>query len=108
MIDKWNQSLPVLALLRALQSDAHSAGGRVVVLMGNHEAEFLAAGGRNKKAAEFVKELTAKGIQAEDVAKGKDALGVGGFLRGTCRSPLGSTTGSSRTPATRTADRWRS
>src|SRR5580704_6438005 len=31
MIDKWNQSLPVLTLLRALQTDAASAGGRVVV-----------------------------------------------------------------------------
>ncbi len=81
VIDKWIQSLPVLALLRALQSDAAAAGGRVVVVMGNHEAEFLAAGGRNKKAADFVKELTAKGIKPEDVAAGKDALGAGAFLR---------------------------
>jgi predicted MPP superfamily phosphohydrolase len=42
LIDKWNKSLQVIALLRALQRDAASHGGRVIILMGNHEAEFLA------------------------------------------------------------------
>ena len=42
MIDKWNDSIGVITLLRTLQSDAASHGGRVVITMGNHEAEFLA------------------------------------------------------------------
>jgi hypothetical protein len=82
MIDKWTQSLPVLALLRALQADAERAGGRVVVLMGNHEAEFLADAGRNKKTIDFTTELTRKGIKPAAVAAGTDTLGLGAFLRG--------------------------
>src|SRR6188474_1786228 len=41
MIDKWNQSLDVIALMRALVSSAATQGGRVVISVGNHEAEFL-------------------------------------------------------------------
>ena len=41
MIDKGPASLEVLAFAMALQAAAKSAGGHVVVLLGNHEAEFL-------------------------------------------------------------------
>src|SRR5258708_4251001 len=42
MIDKGPKSLGVIALLRALQTSAAAAGGQVILLMGNHELEFLA------------------------------------------------------------------
>jgi hypothetical protein len=41
MIDKGPASLDVIASAMALQTAAKVAGGRVVVLLGNHEAEFL-------------------------------------------------------------------
>ena len=41
MIDKGPQALEVVDLLRALQIDAASSGGHVVVTLGNHEGEFL-------------------------------------------------------------------
>jgi hypothetical protein len=79
-IDKHDQSLRVIALLRALQPVAEKAGGRLVITLGNHEAEFL-ANPRIKKAAAFVKELEAKSIKPEDVAAGTDAAGIGRWLR---------------------------
>ncbi len=41
MIDKGPASLEVLAFAMALQAAAKNGGGDVVVLLGNHEAEFL-------------------------------------------------------------------
>jgi len=81
MIDKWNHSLEVLQLMQALQTSAAQRGGQVIVTLGNHEAEFLAFAGDDKKAAEFGNELLAKGIQPADVAAGKDRLGIGQWLR---------------------------
>jgi len=81
MIDKYTRSLEVIALFRALQPQAAAAGGRVIVTLGNHEAEFLAGGGKNKKGAEFESELEAAGISPEDVASGRDAGGIGAWLR---------------------------
>ena len=49
MIDKWNHSLDVIAAFRSLATQASKAGGRVIVTMGNHEAEFLA--GDKKKGS---------------------------------------------------------
>jgi hypothetical protein len=86
LIDKWNQSLRVIALFRALQADAARSGGRVVVLMGNHEAGFLAGGFSDKKTAAkfspFVREMKAARLNPTDVAAGRDPLGVGAWLRG--------------------------
>jgi hypothetical protein len=79
-IDKYDQSLRVIALLRALQPAAEKAGGRLIITLGNHEAEFL-ANPRIKKAAEFAKELEAKQVRPEDVADGTDAAGIGQWLR---------------------------
>jgi Calcineurin-like phosphoesterase len=81
MIDKWNQGVEVVELMRALEEKAERSGGKVVVTLGNHEAEFLASRGDNKKAAEFAKELLAQGIEPADVAAGKDAQGIGAWLR---------------------------
>jgi hypothetical protein len=52
MIDKYTDSLDVIALFRALQQSATAAGGRVIVTLGNHEAEFLAGSRKNKKRKE--------------------------------------------------------
>jgi hypothetical protein len=81
MIDRYNHSVPVLALLRALQPAAQKAGGLVIVTLGNHEAEFLASGGDEKKKAEFGAELTLAGISPVDVANGRDAAGLGAWMR---------------------------
>jgi hypothetical protein len=42
MFDKGPDGLDVLDLLRDLDASAPASGGRVVVLLGNHEAEFFA------------------------------------------------------------------
>jgi predicted AlkP superfamily pyrophosphatase or phosphodiesterase len=93
-IDKWNHSLDVIAALRSLQSRAAAVGGRVIITMGNHEAEFL-AGTKNstdkkqvpkKKnldltGALFSDELKNAGISPADVRAGTDSQGIGAFLR---------------------------
>jgi hypothetical protein len=80
-IDKYDHSIQVIALLRALQIDAEKAGGRVIVTLGNHEAEFLAALGEDKKGAEFEGELKAAGISPDEVGAGRDSAGIGAWLR---------------------------
>jgi hypothetical protein len=42
LIDKGPNGIEVIDLFRTLEPQAHTAGGAVVVLLGNHEAEFLA------------------------------------------------------------------
>ena len=79
VIDKYNQGLKALALLQALRDSAAAAGGRVIVTLGNHEAEFL-ADPTTSKVEDFVKELTSAGISPSDVAAGRHPLGV--YLRG--------------------------
>jgi hypothetical protein len=79
MIDKWNQSLDVIALMRALTSSAASQGGRVVISTGNHEAEFL-ENPTSSKTKEFQKELNAAGISPSEVGNGTDSEGIGKFL----------------------------
>ena len=59
MIDKGTNSIGVITLLRTLQSDAATHGGRVIVTMGNHEAEFL-ADPLGDKTQEFSSELQAR------------------------------------------------
>ena len=66
-IDKGPQSLEVLDEWIALSAQAVAAGGRVVHTLGNHEAEFLAAPGDARKAAELYAELQAKGVPVTDL-----------------------------------------
>jgi hypothetical protein len=80
LIDKGHHSLKVIALFRALEKDAARAGGRVIVLMGNHEAEFLADPDDDDKALEFIKELHKHDINPADVAAGRDSADVGQYL----------------------------
>jgi hypothetical protein len=103
MIDKGPDSLGVLQFVHNLQEQAKDAGGQVVALMGNHEAEFLADPTNSKAkgsvSAEDVEkakkkgdkelkkleesegigidlQLAQKGVNPYDVANGEDMLGV--------------------------------
>jgi len=79
MIDKWDDSIGVITLLRTLQSDAATQGGRVIITMGNHEGEFL-ADPLGHKTSEFSSELKAKGMNPADV--GNCVGDIGEFLCG--------------------------
>ncbi|MFO0673926.1 MAG: metallophosphoesterase [Polyangiaceae bacterium] len=61
-IDKGPQSVEVLDALMSLETKAAAAGGRVIFLLGNHEAEFL-ADPHNDKASRTRKD--AIGINVE-------------------------------------------
>jgi calcineurin-like phosphoesterase family protein len=74
MIDKGPGAIDVLRLLHSLQASALVKGGRVIVLAGNHEAEFLADPAA-KKGEPFAAQLTAKGIRPSDVASCKSDIG---------------------------------
>ena len=74
MIDKWDESLGVIALLRALARDTAASGGQVVISMGNHEAEFLAKPD-GKKTKEFADELKAAGLNPAEVGACQGDLG---------------------------------
>jgi len=67
MIDKGKHALRVIELLRALQDDAASKGGQVIITMGNHEAEFL-ANPDGDKTEEFYSELKTAGKNPTKVA----------------------------------------
>jgi hypothetical protein len=84
MIDKWKDSIGVITLLRTLQKDAATHGGRVIITMGNHEAEFL-ADPLGEKTSEFSAELKAAGLKPEDV--GNCGGDIGQFL---CELPIAS------------------
>jgi hypothetical protein len=82
LVDKGPASVAVVDLFRALQPSAQAAGGRVVVLLGNHEAEFLddPGNGAATRAGGFAADLRAAGIDPVAVASGADPRGV--WLRG--------------------------
>lgn len=80
-IDKGPDSTQVLALWMKLIPQAALKQGRLVVLLGNHEAEFLANPG-NHKAEKFLKNLSDAKINPEDVAKGTDPAGFGKLMLG--------------------------
>ena len=67
MIDKGPRALDVLKLYQTLRVQARLAGGEVVILAGNHEAEFLANPTALKGTA-FSGQLKAAGIDPADVA----------------------------------------
>lgn len=63
-IDKGPKSIEVLDLWISLMSQAVVAGGQLVHLLGNHEAEFL-ADPQNKKAKALLIELQAKHLSTD-------------------------------------------
>ncbi len=73
-IDKGPQSLEVMDLIIKMQKDALSSGGKVVQLLGNHEAEFL-ADPANKKAAELLAELSQKHVPVSDLTSDQTLYG---------------------------------
>lgn len=86
LIDKGQDSLGVIDLLRGLQVSAASKGGRVIVTLGNHEAEFF-ANPRNRKATSTGEdrtgidvELAARGIDPLELASATDTGGRGRWL----------------------------
>jgi hypothetical protein len=74
VIDKGAFSLPMIDELLRLGPEAEAAGGHIVVTLGNHEAEFL-ADPTNPKAAPFVMELQAAGLDPAKVAQGDSPYG---------------------------------
>lgn len=75
MIDKGPRPVDVLRGLIGLQADARRSGGEVILLAGNHEAEFL-AGPDAKKASDFISDLRRNGYKAADVAACRGDLGA--------------------------------
>ena len=74
MVDKGPRALDVLRLLMTVRADARRAGGDVVILAGNHEAEFL-ADPTASKGQEFAKQLKAENINPADVGACKGEIG---------------------------------
>jgi len=74
MIDKGPRALDVLRLLKWVRSEAQRAGGNVVILAGNHEAEFLANPGA-PKGREFAGQLTKTHINPAEVGACRGEFG---------------------------------
>ncbi|HTA43650.1 MAG TPA: metallophosphoesterase [Bryobacteraceae bacterium] len=74
MVDKGPRALDVLRLLMTVRADARRAGGDVVILAGNHEAEFLADPAA-PKGQEFAKQLKAAHIDPAQVGACKGEIG---------------------------------
>lgn len=74
MIDKGPRALDVLRLLMMLRTEARDAGGDVVILAGNHEAEFLADPAA-PKSREFARQLKAAHIDLAEVGACKGEIG---------------------------------
>ncbi|HMD47946.1 MAG TPA: metallophosphoesterase [Bryobacteraceae bacterium] len=75
MIDKGPRILDVFRVLDALQKSAALQGGRVVILAGNHEAEFLADPSA-KKGREFAEQLLAEELSPVAIGSCKTDLGI--------------------------------
>ncbi len=74
MIDKGSRALDVLQFYSALRKDAASQGGIVIILAGNHEAEFL-ANPAAPKGKEFAKQLKEAHIDPASVGECKGGVG---------------------------------
>ena len=74
MIDKGPRPVEVIRFLASLRKSAPQFGSEVIVLAGNHEAEFL-AGLNGEKSAAFVDDLRQAGLKAEDVAACRGDVG---------------------------------
>ena len=75
VIDKGAAAIPIIDLLIALEPQAEAAGGKVVVTLGNHEAEFVADPTQDK-STEFRDELTSLGLDPAAVASGQTTYGA--------------------------------
>jgi hypothetical protein len=77
LIDKGPDAPDVVRLTAALAASAAAQGGRVIVTMGNHEAEFLAnpEDGPATKSDGLDPELVTVGLTPEETAAGADDIG---------------------------------
>lgn len=80
VIDKGASATPLIDLLEVLEDEAATAGGRVVVTLGNHEAEFV-ANPSSDKVSEFRAELELLGLDPDAVARGETKYGQWLFTR---------------------------
>jgi len=78
LFDKGPNGVEVIDALVALQASASLDGGRVVVTLGNHEAEFLADPTNSKADASdgLDTELRSAAIDPMTIASGRDPRGV--------------------------------
>lgn len=78
LIDKGPQPVEVIDLLRTLESSAQAGGGRVVVLLGNHEAEFFADPNNPKATGKhgINEALASRGIDCGLLASGREPRGT--------------------------------
>ena len=74
IIDKGPDAIGIIDMLIALEPQAAAAGGRIVVTLGNHEAEFV-ANPREAKTSQFNAELTQRGYDPSAVAAGQTTYG---------------------------------
>ena len=82
-IDKGPGSIKVLHLWMELQTQAKAQDGRVIALLGNHEAEFLADPAGDTKTELLAQEATTEGVtlaQMAGEAKDKEGYALGPFL----------------------------
>lgn len=78
LFDKGPKGLEALMLFAALEADARAQGGRVVVTLGNHEAEFLDNPNNDKAEGSdgIDVELRRDSIDPVAIASGSDPRGV--------------------------------
>ena len=81
VIDKGDQSLAAIDVLRSLEASAAAAGGHVIVTLGNHEAEFLDDPHNKKAKHELDKELAAHNADPDEVAAGRGPYGTWFYRR---------------------------
>lgn len=74
-IDKGPNSVEVLNFWIKLQAQAPQSGGRVVHLLGNHEAEFLASPTGDSKTQALVGELSTEHLPVSDLTGTTNPMG---------------------------------
>jgi hypothetical protein len=76
VIDKGSAATQIIDLLIALEPEAEAAGGKLIVTLGNHEAEFV-ANPSSDKVEEFRQELIlTKNLDPQAVAAGETPYGA--------------------------------
>jgi hypothetical protein len=78
LMDKGPAPLEAIDLLRTLEPQAATAGGRVIFTLGNHEAEFLDDPENDKATKDdgVDQEIHAHGLSPVGIANGSDPRGV--------------------------------